>query len=608
MGSDSVTVAQVSTSARNAEHAATRTPAGASQARSEDAVRAALALQVRGVAGVATATAALLFDVLAAIAFAAGLAGAVAALASGDDWMSWLFLLLGAAAARGACAWAFGRAGADAAADVKTRARRVVVASALQGALDAAATTTSPSRATIDTTSGAFLALAVDQVEALDAHAARFVPTRRAAVLAPLVVLLAAACASPFAAIILAATLLPFALLVALAGSASASESRRQFAALARLSSRLADRLRALPIVLAFAAEHRETARLAVAADAVAQRTLAVLRLDFVSSAVLEFFAALCIALIAVYAGFQLLGLLPLRIAERLDLFRAFFVLALAPEFYLPIRRLAAAYHDRQAAQTATERLLACENFGEAAIAVAPRETARAGSPKLDAPRLRVDGLTIRWTDVAAPLVAGLSFDIAPGRVVALVGPSGSGKTSVLRALLGLAPVTAGGWRLEDLDGASLAESCDPSGGRRVAALTAWIGQTPLVMGATVRENLRLVKPDADDDAIAAALHAAGLKARLVDRAEGLDASLDERGGGLSGGERRRLAVARALLKGAPLWLLDEPTAHLDVVAEEALVATLREATRGRTVLIATHSERLAAIADVVVRLGEEAR
>ena len=161
---------------------------------------------------------------------------------------AWLALVLGSAAARGACAWAFGRAGAAAAATVKARVRRAVVAAALRGALATTETTAAPpSRGAAETTSGAFLGLAVDEVEALDAHAARFVASRRAAVLAPLLVLVAAAFASPVAALILAATLLPFVLLIALAGGASADESRRQFSALARLSGLFADRLRACP-------------------------------------------------------------------------------------------------------------------------------------------------------------------------------------------------------------------------------------------------------------------------------------------------------------------------------------------------------------------------
>ncbi len=603
-------VVPVTTSADNAGRAgAPILGLGTARVTGADAsVRDALAAQVRGVTGVAAATAALLLDALAAIAFAAGLAGAVAALASGSAAAPWLVLLLAAAAARGVCAWAFGLAGAAAAATVKARARRAVVAAALHGAVETAASpAVSSTHGPAATTSGAFLSLAVDEVEALDAHAARFVPSRRAAVLAPLLMLVAAAFASPFAALILVATLLPFVLLIALAGSASAGESRRQFAALARLSGLFADRLRALPVVLAFSAERRETARLAAAADALATRTLAVLRLAFVSSAVLEFFAALCVALIAVYAGFQLLGLLPVRVPERLDLFRAFFVLALAPEFYLPMRRLAAAYHDRQAAQTATERLLAYGSAGDAAMPTIAdgKATGAARSPTVAAPRLRVDGLTIRWPGADAPSVADLSFDIAPGHIVALVGPSGSGKTSVLRALLGLAPITSGHWRLDDGDGVSLADANDRLGANKLAALAAWVGQTPLIVAGTLGDNLRLVAPGADDAAVADALRAAGLDALLTGRVGGLAARLDARGGGLSGGERRRLAVARALLKQAPLWLLDEPTAHLDAASETALVATLREALRGRSALIATHSERLASIADVVVRLGE---
>ena len=610
MGSDSTIAAQM-TSMSHAEAAHAPLLGSAADTDSGLAAREALAARVRGVAGIAAATAALLLDALAAIAFAAGLAGAVSALASGAATMPWLALLLGAAVARGACAWAFGRAGAAAAAAVKARARRAVVAAALHGAVDTTAVPAAARAGTpADMTTGAFLGLAVDEVEALDAYAARFVPTRRAAVLAPLFVLVAAALASPVAAVILVATLLPFAFLIALVGSASAGESRRQFAALARLSGLFADRLRALPVVLACAAERRETARLAAAADAVATRTLVVLRLAFLSSAVLEFFAALCVALIAVYAGFHLLGLLPVPVPERLDLFRAFFVLALAPEFYLPLRRLAAAYHDRQAAQTATERLLVCGSAADdtAPAVAAGAATGAARSPAPAAPRLRVEALTIRWPGADTPLVAGLSFEVAPGRIVVLVGPSGSGKTSVLRALLGLAPVTAGGWRLDGADGVPLADANERFGGRKLAALAAWVGQTPLVVPGTLRDNLRLVAPDADDADIAAALHAAGLDALIAGREGGLDARLDARGGGLSGGERRRLAVARALLKQAPLWLLDEPTAHLDAAAEDALVATLREAMRGRTVLMATHSERLAAIADVVVRLGDERR
>ena len=125
-----------------------------------------------------------------------------------------------------------------------------------------------------------------------------------------------------------------------------------------------------------------------------------------------------------------------------------------------------------------------------------------------------------------------------------------------------------------------------------------------LIVPGSLRHNLLLAAPGAAPHAIAEAIAGAGLGAVLLRRVGGLDAHLDERGGYLSGGERRRLALARALLKPSSIWLLDEPTAHLDVDAEAALIVTIGRAREGRTTLIATHSERVAALADVVIRLG----
>ncbi|WP_255581442.1 ABC transporter transmembrane domain-containing protein, partial [Caulobacter sp. HMWF009] len=169
----------------------------------------------------------------------------------------------------------------------------------------------------------------------------------------PLGLIAVAAVASPISAAILLFALIPFIIAMALAGTATAAQSRAQFTALQRLSGLFLDRVRALPVILAFQAEPRVTRDLERAADQLAERTIRVLRVAFFSSAALEFFAALSVALVAVYCGFNLLRLLPFPVPEQLDLRRAVFVLALAPEVYLPMRRLAAAYHDRQAAEAA---------------------------------------------------------------------------------------------------------------------------------------------------------------------------------------------------------------------------------------------------------------
>lgn len=525
--------------------------------------------------GAGRAGAVLLLDTVAAIGFAGGLAGGVVAVPHGiAAVLPWALLVAISGAARGLFAMAAARIGAAAAERAKAQVRARVIDAALHRAPGAA------------TTMGGWITAAVDEVEALDGHVARFLPARRAAVLAPLLVLGATAIASPVAAAILLATLIPFVIAMALAGGAAADESRRQFVALSRLSSRFADRVRALPVVLAFGAEQREAAALGSAADELAKRTMRVLRVAFLSSAALEFFAALSVAMVAVYCGFNLLGQLPFPVPEQLDLGRAFFVLALAPEFYGPMRRLAAAYHDKQSAETAAERLMSLP---------APSATPRP-RPVAAPPALAFVDVTIRYPESDRPAVARAFFTAERGQTVALVGPSGSGKSSLLHLLLGLAPLESG---TVLVDGVPL-DSIET-----IAPLASWAGQHPLLLAGTIRDNVLLAHRPATPQQLAVAVEAAGLGPMLARRPNGLESVIDPRGSGLSGGERRRIALARALLKPAPVLLLDEPTAHLDHASETALIATIAAACRGRTTLIATHSERLAAIADHVVRLGD---
>jgi ATP-binding cassette subfamily C protein CydD len=526
--------------------------------------------QIRGAAAL------LLLDGAAAIGFAGGLAGALGTLPDGAAAAPWLALGLTAAVSRGACAWGGARLGAAGSALARGSLRRRAMVACLGQPPGAA-------RPAAD-----MVAVAVDAVEQMDGYFSRFLPAQRAAGAVSLLVLLAAACSSPVSAAIMATTLVPFTALMILAGGAAADHSRRQFDALSRLSSMFADRVRALPVILCCGAADAQANRLAEAADALRRRTMAVLKVAFISSAGLEFFAALSVALVAVYAGFDLLGLLPFPAPEHLSLARAFFVLALAPEFYAPMRRVAAAYHDRQAAETAADQLMALEGL---ALASLPPHTALTAPPAI-----RFVAATVRFPGDDRPALDRLSFLARPSEIVALLGPSGAGKTTALNLLLGLAPLTGGEVLV---DGVALREA-----GAWTRSI-AWMGQDPVIMPGSIAENVALSRRNATAPEIAAAAGRVGLCTLLGRRPGGLNAPLNERGTGLSGGERRRIALARALLKQAPILLLDEPTAHLDAAAERALIEAIRRAAEGRTTIIATHSAALARIAHRVVRVGE---
>lgn len=509
-----------------------------------------------------------LLDALMAVAMAAALATALWSLHESHDPLLPSVMLLVFASLRALCAKCSHARAVRLASEWQSRQRRHVLGTLLAPPLDPGAI-------------GERAALAVEDIEALEGYAIRFVPSQIAARLAPAVIALAVFFASPVAAVILLATLLPFAFVAMLAGDAAARSSRRQLDALARLAGLFADRIRALPVVLAYDASPAQTQRVGVAASEVAERTLGVLRIAFVTSAALDLFAALAIALVAVYAGFSLLGLLPFPAPEVLEFREAFFALALAPEFYAPLRRLAAAYHERQLGEAALERMSGLVQ-DDSMHTIPPDDDARATPPSIG-----LHEALVKHGDEDAG-VGPVSFTCPAGRITVLLGPSGAGKTTLLRAMLGVTPLAQGWMEVDGTRSSGL--------GRRAA----WCGQTPFFLPGTLATNLGIAPGDTASEEI---LRALGLDSMLAARREGLELVVDERGSGLSGGEQRRLALARALHAHSGVLLLDEPTAELDAETEARVIEVLRARRGSSTIVVATHSARLAAIADHVVHL-----
>lgn len=425
---------------------------------------------------------------------------------------------------------------------------------------------------------GEIAALGTDHIAAIRAYGEKFLPARQGAVAGPVMVLALVGSASWVSALILGLTMVVFVLGMILAGTAARRASERQLAALSSLSTIFVDRITHLPLIRHFGAEERLARQVGAATGEVARRTLAVLRVAFLSGAVLEFVAALAVALVAVYCGFDLLGLLPFAPPEKLTLTSAFFVLAMAPEFYLPMRRLAAAYHEKQMGEAAMRAL------SDIVAAPVEAEEPPAGKPW---PGMAVRDLVIAWPGTT---IGPVSFELSSHGLIALTGPTGAGKSSVLLAIAG--QVALAGGAIVGGDGQALSRQC-----------IAICAQQPLLLPGTLAQNLALARPDATAEEILAVVRQTGLDAALVERPDGIDAVIDHRGSGFSGGERKRIGLARALLSGRPLLLLDEPTADLDSASARAISALIADIALEWPVIVATHDPALVALADREVML-----
>lgn len=425
---------------------------------------------------------------------------------------------------------------------------------------------------------GALSTQVLEQVDALDGYFIHYVLQQKLAVIVPLMIVGVTFIYSPFSALLLLFTAPLVPVFMILLGEAAARKNRQQLVALAGLSGRFLDLLRGMSTLRRLGAISQAQLAVDTAAESYRVRTMGVLKLAFLSTAVLELFAALAIALVAVYLGLGLLGVLPWALGSVPVHYQgALFILLLAPEFYLPLRQLGADYHDKAKAEAAVSNLLPLLEVAETTL---QKQANKIEYALLTPPDIRAQKLCVLGRDQRIRL-SEIDFMIKAKERVLIYGASGIGKSSLLQALLGFSPYKGDIWINEqnyaDINLSLLHQSI------------AYLAQTPPIMALSIADNLRLAKSTATDDELREVLQLVRLWDFIDCLPQKMNTVLGERGQGMSGGQLQRLALAQMLLRNAPLWLLDEPTAHLDTVTAAEIMTLLDRISVGKTVLLISH-------------------
>ena len=431
--------------------------------------------------------------------------------------------------------------------------------------------------------SGELAATTLEHTEALEGYFARYLPQKIIASVLPLIMIAVVMPVNWVVGIIFLITgpLIP--LFMALIGMGAASANRNQFLLMARMNAYFLDRLQGLVTLKLFAQTENELQKIRQVANSFREKTMAVLRIAFLSSAVLEFFSAVAVALVAVYVGLGLLGLISFGPAIDINLQEALFVLLLAPEFFNPLKQLAAHYHDKAAAIGAADHIL--KVLEQEPVSETEKQAVKSG--------FCVELINVSKSYQQKQVLKTLSLQIKAGEKIALMGESGVGKTTLFNLLLGFEQATHG---LVLINGEQVSR-------QHAEKNIAWAGQQVHIFYATITDNISLLNPEISQQQIDTAATAAGVTEYSQHLDKGLLTLVGEKGFGLSGGQVQRIGLARAFVKNAAIVLLDEPTAHLDQLTKTKLLDDIASLFKDKTLLIATHDPEVMARMDRVIVL-----
>jgi ATP-binding cassette, subfamily C, bacterial CydD len=437
---------------------------------------------------------------------------------------------------------------------------------------------------------GTILNMSVEGIEALEAYFSEYLPQLAVSLLTPILLLFFVYPVDTLSGIIMLVTAPLIPVFMILIGKWANELSRKQWESLSRLGGHFLDMLYGLPTLKLFGRSKSQSKVIYKFSENLRKDTMGVLRVAFLSALTLELVATLSTAIIAVTLGLRLIyGKIPFQ--------TAFFLLLLIPEYYQPLRQLGAKFHAGMSGDAAAKDIFSFlkKHQSNKTEQVKSRNVFTTDTEIKD---ITFNDVSYNYEDGSTPVLRNISFSITKGEYIAFVGRSGAGKSTLLNLLLGLVRPVEGrifinGTDIEDISTEDLRRNIG------------FISQHPYIFSGTILENLNMAKPEANIDDVILSAKLSGADAFISKLALGYETKLGEGGLGLSGGEKRLLAITRVFLKNSSLIIMDEPTASLDSENEKQVIEVLKRLTSCRMVLLVTHSMSLIKDANRILVIEE---
>ena len=478
--------------------------------------------------------------------------------------------LLSAILLRAGAGYAIGRAGVNLAADVKSEFRNTLIKSFASNPLQSAA----------QGQSGQKVSLLMDAVDEVDGFFSKYIPQMIQTYIIPVLLLVVIFTQNWTSGVIILITAPFIPVFMAMVGKGTKKKADEKMEQLSRFSGTFLDVLQGLPTLKLFGQAKKQEQTIRKSSLSFRDSTMDVLKSAFLSSLMLEYISMLSIGIIALEIGLRLV------VFDSISFFTAFFILILVPDFFNLLKDFGSAFHTARGSVSAANQLSA--EFEKT------HPTLLWGSEMIapEPPHLSLEGLSFQYGKGFS--LAPLDGEIPPYSQVAIIGKSGSGKTTLMHLLAGLLPQSAGHLMINGVQREKISE-------QSWFDQLSYISQNPYLFAGTIRENMEIgANRQVNDAEILDAAKKAGIEEMVLTLEQGFETPIGEAGRGLSGGEKQRIALARAFLKKPSLILFDEPTTGLDLRTEQILQNSLRELQKTSTVITVAHRLHTIRRADLI--------